>query len=178
MILKSAVFWGMVGVVLGFLLSVAAEVTRRWLRIRRLKQALRAECESLIAQIPFLIDTLQKRIDLLENEIYLPGPDVRGISIIYDATIGELASNMSAKERNALHIAYQTLRIGDKIVASYVEDAIEMIKSDTVADTPKAFTNTFKDLIKSYEIASKLLQSYLDGDPVDVFQIDASKDGK
>ena len=44
------------GVVVGFVLAEGARLLRyRW-RLRELREALRAECRSLIAQIPQLID--------------------------------------------------------------------------------------------------------------------------
>ena len=69
--------WGLIGVGVGFALAELANLIRHVLRIRRLRIALRHECESLLAQVPDFIDNCEQMIASLRNHRILPGPAVR-----------------------------------------------------------------------------------------------------
>lgn len=171
-----AVIWGLIGVILGFVLSEASSVLHHRIRLWRLKKALRAECESAVAQIPQLVDILDQCMASLKQKQILPGPAVKAISTVYGATITELAPYLSTKERNLLHVAYERLRVGDEILASYAADLLNALKEKVMGDPWQAYIDRITGQIDSYKVVRELLRSYLDGELIDVFHLNLSED--
>jgi hypothetical protein len=170
--------WGLVGVVLGFALSEAASILRHRLRIHRLRKELQAECQSLIAQIPQLIDILRQNIESLKQKRILPGPAVRAIATVYNSALAEIGPYLTPKERNLLHVVYERLRVGDDILARYADDLLIALREGIIDDPWQAYIDRMTDLLENYTVARELLLSYLRGQPVDVFYLTAGPRGE
>ncbi len=173
--MDSGAKWSLAGVAIGFFLGEISSLLRHCYRIHRLKNALRSECESLLAQIPQLIDIFKKCIKQLEQQHYLPGPAVQGISTVYKSIITELTPYLSTKERNLLHVVYEKVRIGDEMLASHELDILQAVKEKLIDDPFKSYISRMNDQINAYECVKKLLQSYLNGEPDDVFYLNMSE---
>jgi hypothetical protein len=177
-VIDAATLWGLAGVVLGFALSEAASALRYRLRICRLKKGLQAECQSLTAQIPLLIDILQKTIENLRQKRILPGPAVRAISTVYNSVLAELTPYLTPLERNLLHVVYEHLRVGDDTLAGYTDDLLVALRDGTIDDPWQVYIDRMTDLVENYTVTQELLQSYLRGQPIDVFYLTAGTRGK
>src|SRR5438132_10711452 len=165
--------WGLVGVLLGFLLYELAGWFRRRRRRRLLRKALVDECRSLLSQIPQLVDIYEQAIESLKTAAVLPGPAVAGISTVYRANLAELSSQLNERERNLLHVVFERARVGDELLANQARD---LLRWQALGANPRsAYITQAEDQIKSYRVVELLLTSFLDGKPEDVFQVAAEK---
>lgn len=99
-----------------------------------------------------------------------------GTAFMTIPTITELAPYLSTKERNLLHVAYERLRVGDEILASYAADLLNALKEKVMGDPWQAYIDRITGQIDSYKVVRELLRSYLDGEPIDVFHLNLSED--
>lgn len=170
-------FWGIIGtvlgVVLGFFLNVAHSYYLRRKRICDLKKALRDECKSLVSQLPQLVDIYEQCVQKLNQGKILPGPAVSSLSTVYRSTISEIYPYLSLKERNLLHVVYERLRVGDEILQNYVSILSRELQEPLIKDPIQGWIVRMNDQIDSYRIIEGLLKSYINKEPIDVFNIDA-----
>ena len=169
----------LIGVAVGFLLGEGSRLLRDWLRIRRLRAALCAECRSLVAQIPKLIETTKECVAKLRSAQALPSRPIRAVTTIYHAVIAELAPHLTVSERSVLHVAYDRLRAGDELLAAYEDKVADRLPTfrqglygSQLSDPIGTYMSKLSDLVGSYEEARRLLQSFLDGKPEDVFHVE------
>ncbi|OGF05537.1 MAG: hypothetical protein A2W00_01755 [Candidatus Eisenbacteria bacterium RBG_16_71_46] len=163
--------WALIGVVVGFGLAEGSRWLQGWRRRRRLIRALHDECRSLLSQLPDFIDICQQMIGSLRNHRFLPGPAVRAMRTVYDATITELTPHLSSRERNLLHVVHERLKVGDVMIADHGRDFLEELRHQQIADPWGAWINRFEEQIGSYQLVERLLQSFIAGNPVDVFHL-------
>ncbi len=162
-----------IGVILGFLLNLVYDCFKHRFRIRRLKQALKDECRSLIKQIPQLIHIFQEIIKNLRKDKILPGESVHSLSTVYNSVIVEISPYLSLKERNVLHVIYERLRVGDEILENYMSILARELAEKFIQDPINLWISRMQDQIGSYNKVEELINSYLQGNPNDVFYLDS-----
>jgi hypothetical protein len=103
----------------------------------------------------------------------LPGAHVRSPRTVYVTNIAELTPELTAKQRNMLHIAYETARVGDELLEGQEDTIIKMREIQRAPEFSPldAFSTQLTELSSAYEVAKELLQGYLAGDEVDVYQV-------
>src|SRR5439155_8318358 len=164
----------LIGVIVGFMLGEGSRLLRDSWRVRQLRQAMRAECQSLIAQIPQLIDLTQKCVASLQGGNVLPGLHVPAATVVYQSVIAELAPHLTEKERNLLHVCYERLRVGDELLTNYATEVLDglALRSKLPGFEPFGpYGVMLKEQVESYRIVQRLLHSFLDGNPEDVFYV-------
>ncbi|MDD2901412.1 MAG: hypothetical protein PHU44_03165 [Syntrophales bacterium] len=170
-------FWGIIGtvlgVIIGFFCNVAHTYYLKRMRTCELKKALKDECISLKNQLPMLIDIFEQCIQKLSQGKILPGPAVHSLSTVYRSSISEIYPYLSLKERNLLHVVYERLRVGDEILENYVSILSRELQEGLINDPIQGWIIRMKDQIDSYRIVDNLLKSYINKNPIDVFNIDA-----
>jgi hypothetical protein len=79
--------------------------------------------------IPQLVDSLSKlRASIQKADPsrrafgMLPGITTRPLSTVYRSAIAELSPNLTARERDLLHIVHEYLRVGDELLCAYDHD--------------------------------------------------------
>jgi hypothetical protein len=165
--------WSLLGVVLGFSLGEGSRWIREKVHIRRLKHTIRLELTAVLAQINDKKDILRQAIEALNNGRVLPMMAVRAVTMGYRSYIEELYEHFSDIERNCLHVIYERLRVADEHMESFHEDFQKAVKDGMVENPWDAFVGYLEDLVDSYEVIKKLIDSYLYANPEDVFHIKA-----
>lgn len=162
---------GLIGVVLGFTLGAGLHYLRYRYRIRRMKIIVREELKSAQAQLSQKRDILQQAIAKLGNHQILPTLSVHVLTSGYKSALGELYGHLNDRERNCLHVVYEYLRVGDEVTDRFETDILTALKEGVLADPYKAYADRFIEVLKMYEVAGKLIDSYLNGDPEEVYPL-------
>jgi hypothetical protein len=162
-----------VGAILTLLSTIGYDAYKAWKRQRTLLAALRTECSALIGNIHSRQDILKKSVAALRSGLVLPGGHVRSPHMVYMTYMPELVPSIDEQHRNMLHIAYETMRVGDEWLENQ-EDSI--VKMRQVEGSPKfsahsALADQLEDVSESYEKARDLLQKFLDGEEIDVYRL-------
>src|SRR2546426_9664495 len=157
------------GVVIAWLLQRYTERRKR----ERFRCALDGECRSLlVGQIPQFIDLFSRISASLERRVFIPGLAVRAMSSIYREAIRELGPHLSMKERNLLHVAHERLRVGDRLLKMY-DNYLRAAEMQGIPDHVwENERRKMTDQLESYGVVVELLESFLRGDPIDVFHVD------
>ena len=161
--------WGLIGVVVGFCLSEGTRLLREKCRIHKLKRVLKAELQAVKGQIRDKKDILLQAIQACENNRVLPMVSVRMVRTGYDVHINDLYETYSTLERNCLHVIYERLRISDEKMDSFHKDMEESFRAGVVEQPWDVAISQLSELSESYTVIDYLIQSFLDGDPENVF---------
>ena len=95
-----APLWGVIGVVVGWLLGEGSRLLHARLRIQKLKRMLREELKSILAQLPQKRDILHKLREALGNNRILSGMGVSTIVTAYSYALPELYEHLSGSGLN------------------------------------------------------------------------------
>lgn len=161
--------WGLIGIFIGFFLGEGNRLVQENFRIRKLKKVLGAELRSVKVQIKDKEDILLQAIQACKTEQILPMISVRTVRTGYDAYLGDLYTAYSERERNCLHVIYERLRISDELMDSFHKDFQESLRAGVVKRPWDVAASQLDELLHSYDVIDGLIQSFLDGDPEDVF---------
>jgi uncharacterized membrane protein YccC len=170
-LLKQNPFWALTGTVLGFILAEGSRALRDRRRIRRLKTALCQELRSILAQIPQKVDIVNQMMESVRRQRILPGLSVPILDMIYKQYGPELYPYLSLQDRNCLHVIYERLLIADTLLGSFEEDLRTARAEAVIQDSFQAYHDRLSELLESYKVVEKLIQSYLSGKPIDVFYV-------
>ena len=94
---------------------------------------------------------------------------VRMVRTGYDAHINDLYETYSDLERNCLHVIYERLRISDEKMDSFHKDMEESFGAGVVEQPWDVAISQLRELLESYSVIDHLIQSFLNGDPENVF---------
>ena len=161
--------WGLVGVLLGFFLGEGNRLIREECRIHKLKKVLKSELRSIRSQIESKEDILLQAIQECKTRRILPTISVRTVRTGYDAHIDDLYIAYSGLERNCLHVIYERLRICDELMDAYDKNFQESLERGIVKEPWDVVINQLEELLQSYDVIDRLIQSFLEGAPKDVF---------
>lgn len=163
---------GLIGVILGFGLGAGYQEYRDWARRKRLCSELRNELTANLYSIPQKKATIQSIISAMSEQKVLPGTSVPFCTAIFGHHYPECSPFFSQKERNLLQVVYSTLRTVDATLAEF-EPAVTGASSEHAENRVLiAFEHKLKDLISALEEQERLIQSFMDRTPVDVFHMD------
>lgn len=167
-LIQSSGLWTLAGIIIGFILAEGGRYIRyRW-RIRRLKRMIKEELRSILYQIQQKEDIVRQIISKLKIKEILHGESVGIINIGYRHYAAEIYEHLGVLERNCLHNIHERLDVADKMLRCFKSDILNLIK-DKVLDKPyEAYEKHFSDILESYGLVKKLINSYLNGDPIDV----------
>jgi len=167
---------GLIGVVVGFSLSEILRTIRETLRVRKLKGLIEDELRALKYQIPQKKDLILKMIEALKKHELLPGNSVKFLDTGYRQHFAQLYEKLTPKQKNCLHVIYGVLANCDFMMFSFEDEIKSALKDPAINDPFSAFAgrlNDYRDRLKNVE---DLIESYLKGDPTDVFYIDRPLD--
>ena len=174
-LIKSQSFWGVfgsvVGVILGFLIGEGSRVFRyRW-RICKLKHLVKEELRSILKQIPQKKEIVSQIITTLDLGRYLPGVSVRIMNTGYKQFISELYEHLIDLQRNCLHVIHENLNVAEETLSSFERDFLTALEKGVIDNPYAAYKTRFQEILESYDIVVELIESYLKGNPTDVFYI-------
>ncbi len=164
---------GLIGVAIGFALGEGSRYIRYCWEIARNRKIVRAELQSVLAQLPQKCDILQQAIKHMKENRFMPIRSVRVVATGYYSVLDALYPHLKATERNCLHVIFERLRVADEIMDQFEESFIHAVKDKIVPDPCVTFTERLEELLQSYSVVERLARSYLDGTPIDVFQSSA-----
>ena len=166
--------WALIGVLVGFVLNEVSRLFREICRIRKLKRVLEAELQTIKVQIKDKEDILLQAIQACTTRQVLPMISVCTVRTGYDAYLGDLYIVYSKQERYCLHVIYERLRISDEIMDSFHKDFQKDLTSGDVRQPWDIAVSQLQELLQSYDVIDRLLQSFLDGHPENIFaQVDS-----
>ncbi len=163
-------FFGLFGVVLGFVLSVGYQELKALKERRSIYAALLAELRSNLLMIPYKRKIIEQVIKNLSLERLLSGESVRFQTLVYDANCLKMSSICSQRERDSLHFIYQHLNILDSTLASYSLQISDALKSERQQEIFGIQISRFRDLANVLPRVEKLISGHIKGVPIDVLQ--------
>jgi hypothetical protein len=160
---------GLIGVVIGFGLSIGYEGWKNYSRKKMLLQALRSEIESIIKQIPSFIDLCIQAKESLQQRQVLPLESVRATTVIYDSYFAEIVPELEIEERNVIIVAYERVRVADAFRWDFKDRFFRDLNEKSLNNPIEVYKKLLQDMIVGYLETTELLLSYLQGRPIDVF---------
>ena len=170
--MNSAQPWvALIGAVVGFSLGEGSRLFRGWWSIRKNKNVIAAELQSILYQISDKLDILNQELEHLKSKRVMPMLGVRSVMIGYQSIVQDLYPHLSVLERNCLHVIYERLRVADEFMESFESDISTAIREKVIEDPCNVFAGKIEDMIASYSTVKDLTTSYLAGTPIDVFRV-------
>jgi hypothetical protein len=102
----------------------------------------------------------------------MPTKSVHALSRGYEQNIAELYQHLSKRERNCLHVIYERLRVAEDVLDSFERDYVSTVREKMVDDPNEVYASRLSEIYESYDLIDKLIDSYLQSRPIDVFYID------
>lgn len=174
-LIVQAVFWT-IPIGLGILIAWGLERRAERERLARWRRALDAECGSLLGQLPQFIERFRRLRAAIEADAPEPANAARALRTVYDRAVVELAGSLTAKERNALHIVHERLRVGDAVLARWDAEWRAAGRTPLARDTRDAYARRFTEQMESYVLVREIVESFLRGKPIDVLLVDMAED--
>ena len=167
------VIGGLLGVIVGFTLTLLYDGYKVHQRRGELLEALRGENLAHIGHTNSMQDILKQSVAALREGKVIPGGHVRSPRTIYLASIAELTPVLTEKQRNMLHVAYEIARVGDELLEGQEDTLLKMreIEKAPKFSPREALATQLIELSASYEVAKDLLQKFREGVELDVYQI-------
>lgn len=160
----------LIGVIVGFILGEGSRYLRYWVQVRRNKNLIRTELQSILRQLPQKREILMLAIESIKNQQVLATNSVRAITIGYYAVRDDLYLHLELIERNCLHVIYDRLRMADDQMEKLEDFIVQAYKNGIPSSPVDAYIGRCEDLLDSYKVVSDLVESYLGGLPVKVFE--------
>jgi len=171
-LVQSNSFWTIVGVLLGTFLGEGIRWVRKKKRRRDLKAIVREELNCIKQQILQKNHMIAEIITALNKREILSGDSVPIMDTAYRRHIGELYEHLTLKQRNCLHVIHERLRSADELLSSFeprISD--EVLRLGASVQPYVKYKTLFKDHQESYDVVTKLIDSYLANEPEDVFYV-------
>ena len=162
-------WFALVGVCLGFLLGEGSRYLRYRLEIFRNKRLVRAELQSVLAQLPFKRDILAQAVKHMNGQRFLPMVATATVTSGYLPIQQALYPHLKPVERNCLHIIFERLRVLDEQMAGMEDAFMRAIKDKVVTDPWVIYSGRCEELLASCGVVAELAQSYLEGNAIDVY---------
>ena len=164
-------WFGLAGVLLGFLLGEGWGTLRRRRERSRMKGIVASELSSVIAQLPQKRDVLRQGIEAFRAHAVLPLASVHMVSTGYYSVLPTLYPHLTAIERNCLHVIYERLRVAEEFMDGAEAALLEALPAGVRSDPFEDFATAAEEQLESLEVVERLARSYLAGHPTDVFRV-------
>jgi hypothetical protein len=128
-----------------------------------------------LTQLPQKRDILQQAINHIKEKRFMPTLSVRVVATGYYSVLDTLYPHLKPIERNCLHVIFERLRVADEIMDQFEESFVRAVKDKIVPDPCVTFSERLEELLQSYSVVEQLARSYLNGKPIDVFQVESTK---
>jgi len=165
-------FWTIVATVLGYFLGEVSGLLREYFKGRRASKALRQEVEDILAQLPQKRRVLQNLKNNLINGRLVEGMSVHMPDTAYRAHFADGQGTLTRTQRNCIRVVYEYMRVTDAFLDSYKASYISDRNSRLYDDVNAHYIGMLTDMIRCYDRAKELIESFLCGKPIDTFPID------
>jgi hypothetical protein len=164
--------FGIIGVILGFLLGAFYQEFREKDTRKRLCAQLREELKANMYAIPHRKATIRSMLLALKERRILPGESVPFCDAIFAHHYQTVAPFLSQKERNILQVVYANLAAVDRTMAAFEPAVTAAGSGDAQERVMIAFAHKLGDLLPALDEQENLMKSFCANDPIDVFHMD------
>jgi hypothetical protein len=162
--------FGLLGVLLGFVLSQFATTLQDYWKAKKSKRLIREEIEANLALLPHKMDLVEQIIHELASKKVIPGDTVHFMSNSYELNLHLAYESLSPVQRDVLHVIYERLKLADVFLANFDSEIQKHLTSKLVKDPYAMFTIRMNEIKESFQINEDLMKSYLSDKPIDVFK--------
>ena len=167
---------GIIGMVVGFGLGEVSRWIHGLLRTRKLKALIEDELEAIKYQIRDKRDIIKQILNALANSQILGGSSVKFLDAGYRTYFFEINEHLTLLQRNCIHVIYERLNNIDGVLFAFEDEFRSASKDPVVSDAYEKAIANLTDCKDSLNVIRKLIDSYLDGSPIDVFYIEQPLD--
>ncbi|MEA2088707.1 MAG: hypothetical protein U9O55_02615 [Patescibacteria group bacterium] len=153
----------LIGVIVGFLLSIVYEIVKNKLSVKRKKRAIRNELNTNLGLIPQKIEHIKSLKKTLERQKILPCQNVHCTTYLYDFYIGDIGIQLTKDERENLHVIYESIRVVDKFLDDVFIQFINFRMSGQISKPFEFYIGMCEELINRCNLVQNLIKEYLDG---------------
>jgi hypothetical protein len=162
-------------VLLGALLGEGTRYARYRLEILRNRRIIKTELRTVLSQLPQKRDILNQAIRHLSEQRVMPMLSVHAVTTGYRCVIDDLYPHLSLVERNCLHVIYERLRVADQQMDEFEGSFTRTREEGVINDLWTVYAERLEELLESYSVVEDLARSYVTGEPVDVFGVEAQR---
>ena len=130
---------------------------------------MRAELETMLAQVPQKRDILHQAIAHLKQKQVMPTLSVHTVTTGYYSVLEALYPHLQLVERNCLHVIFERLRVADEQMDGFEDSFVKAVKDKIIEDPWFTYISRLDELLESYTVIEQLACSYLAMRPIDVF---------
>ena len=167
--------WGaisvMLGVVLGFGLTLARDRCERRTRVRALKRMTLEELRAIRDQLPIRRHGIEIIRSALDRGKIPAVQCARAPRIVHEQFYPEVSEHFTAEERYSLHVIYEISRIIDDMLAGFEGKMTEVVDRAPSGEAVKKYIPVIDKMLREVLILEKLIAAHLAGDPIDVFDV-------
>ena len=168
----------LLGVVVGIVLAEVLTHRRSKSRIKGLKELIIDELKALKYQIPQKKDLIMKMMEALKKHELLGGDSVRFLDTGYRQHYAEIYKSLTLKQKNCLHVVYGILENCDHTMFKFEAEIRSALKDKAINEPFSAYAGRLQDYHERLKTAEELIDSYLKGEPIDVFYVESPLDSE
>lgn len=157
-----------VGVVIGFGLAELAAFLRTRAERKELRRSLDAEIDTILRMIPHRQSNVREAINAYRGGQALDTTSTHFPRSAYEAVLEKCTLEVSSRERDCLHLAYERLRVVDAKMDSAIDYFNAIAQAHSPAHATQALVVTLQDMDDSLPRTAEILQSIVNGDPIEV----------
>ena len=162
-------FAGLLGVVIGFLLSQFGTSWREFLKGKEAKRLIADELNANIGVIAQKRQIVNKIINSLDQKRILPGESVSFMTKSYEFNVHAAYPYLSSLQRDSLHVIYERVNQADSFLSRFESEILKHLDLKLVGDPYEMFSHRMNDILESMKVIEDLSKKYLSGNPVDVY---------
>lgn len=165
-LISSPGFFTIYGIIIGFLLSEVSRYLHYLYRIRKMKRIIKEELSSIKLQLIDKRNIINQVMDALSNDTLLPARSVGIINTGYRQFYSDIYEHLIDDKRICLFYIHQILEVGEHTLNNFENEFQIAINQGVLTDPHKAFISKFNDLLKAYIKVERLIDSYIEGNPI------------
>ena len=166
--IMGAAILGLIGVVLGFFLSVVYDEWKSRRKRKEIKEGLLEELRANLQMLPQKRDIVEQIIINLNEGLLLPGSSAHFLRLFYGNHFSFIFPELSVRERNSFHILYEYFITIDRVLDDYADRIVESMDTDKIDNYVRLYQVMMKDVLAVLNLSEKLIAKHLQGKPEDV----------
>lgn len=158
----------LLGVVIGYALSLLGDWIKRKKKQRQILSDLMGELKSIRYQIAEKKRLVMTAFDKLDRTNFLDPKSIHINCMVYNNSLIDVYSEMSIIKLNCLHAIYEQIRVAEEILDNFKND---FFNNSGHSDPVLMGRSRLKDVADSYEMTTTLIDSILQNKPIDVYYL-------
>ena len=163
-------WFAIIGVIVGFSLSIISQYVHYRFRIRRMKKIIVDELKVIKSQLRDFRGIINQIIGALSQNQLLPGNAVGVMNVGYNKFFEDVYEHLSLEERNCLFYIHRTLVVGQETMNAFAQEFQEVVKNKVLENPHAAYITKFRDLLVAYDTVEQMIDSYIAREPINVLE--------